>query len=502
VVRGPSSTYYGSDALGGVVQLFPRVHERLEVAAGYQSQGDENYQAIGWGRDGWSLGLARRHAISAETPDGDRIPSGFEQFSGTLRRRWESGGLSWDTLLLGSAGREIEKASTDFPDRITIYPEENHLLLKLGVTGESGWTASVYAHPNDLVTDVLRPGESRSLVENESTELGASFRQRFFGESNHSVAVGAEYFGRRGVDAIETDIDLSGAGSTTTRRTLDGAEEDQLGAYGAFEWHLGEVNLTAGLRGTWQRQANEGFSSRDDTALSGFVGTVAPLGGGFELVANVGSGLRFPTLSERFFSGTTGRGGVIGNPDLDAERSLSADLGLRWFGERLFVSGYVFRNEIDDYIERVEVADDLLSFVNLTSGRIQGLELAGSYSLRPAVSLSFGGHLLDGESDEDQPLADVPADRLHLGLDGSHRRWTWAARLEHRTSKSEVGEGERPIPAADLVSASVGFDFGDGFTLTVSGENLLDEAYFNSADDKVPLAAGRSVGVTVRWRQP
>jgi hypothetical protein len=35
--------------------------------------------------------------------------------------------------------------------------------------------------------------------------------------------------------------------------------------------------------------------------------------------------------------------------------------------------------------------------------------------------------------------------------------------------------------------------------LTLSGENLLDEAYFNSADRKVPLSAGRSIGLALSW---
>ena len=75
-----------------------------------------------------------------------------------------------------------------------------------------------------------------------------------------------------------------------------------------------------------------------------------------------GTGLRFPSLSERFFTGVTGRGFVAGNPALDPERSLNADLGLRWYGDRLFLAGYVFRNEIDDYIERVETAPEELTF--------------------------------------------------------------------------------------------------------------------------------------------
>jgi len=501
VVRGPSSTYYGSGALGGVVQLFARRFETFNLAAGYQSQGDENYQIVGWGREGWSLGLAHRSAGSAEMPDGERIPSGFSQLSGTLRRTWETESLEWDLLLVGSAGRDIEKASTDFPDRVTVYPEEDHLVARLGLTADTGWTLSAWAHPNELETDVLQVGESRTRVTNESTELGTSWQQRFDGPSPGSIAVGAEYFGRRGVNAKETATDISpgGAGRTEALQTLEDASEDQLGAYGAIEWNMGEMSAVAGARATWQRQKNGNLARSDDSALSAFFGLVTPLGEGFELAANVGTGLRFPTLSERFFSGTTGRGGVIGNPDLDPERSLSFDLGLRWYGERLFVNASIFHNEIDDYIERVEIEDDLLTFVNLLSGSVEGLEFQASYALRPALSIELGGHLIDGEADGGDPLADIPADRVDLSLSHLAERWGGRLRWEYRGEKTDLGSGEKETPAAHLLAASVSYVLRDGLTLTVSGDNLLDEEYFNSADRKVPLSAGRSIGLGFSW---
>jgi len=498
VLRGPSSTYYGSGALGGVVQLFPRRFETLTLRAGYESQGDESHQVIGWGREGWSLGLASRHAGAAEDPNGEAIPSDFSQFSGTLRSSWDSDGRAWDVLLVGSAGRDIEKASTDFPDRVTVYPEENHLLMRIGLTSKAGWSLFAWAHPNDLETDVLIVGERRSRVVNRSTDLGASWQQRFALEGSSSLAFGAEYFGRRGVNAQESIRDLD-SGSMTTFETLDGASENQLGAYGSMEWRMKKVSAVAGLRATRQSQSNAGFPGLDDSALAGFIGMVVPLGQGLEVAANVGTGLRFPSLSERFFSGTTGRGGVIGNPDLDPERSLSYDLGLRWYGEHLFFTASVFRNEIDDYIERVEIEPDLMGFVNLLSGSIEGVELLASYALTPALHLEFGGHFIDGEAASGDPLADIPADRVHVGFSGQGSRWGGRLRWERRAEKTKIGSGEKPTREADLLAGSVSFGVNETLSLTLSGDNLLDEAYFNSADLKVPLSAGRSIGVGLSW---
>jgi len=50
------------------------------------------------------------------------------------------------------------------------------------------------------------------------------------------------------------------------------------------------------------------------------------LGERLELRGSISSGLRFPSLGEQFFSGTTGAGAILGNPDLVPERSLNVEI--------------------------------------------------------------------------------------------------------------------------------------------------------------------------------
>ena len=502
VLRGPSSTYYGSGALGGVVQMFPRAFTSPELETGYASQGGESWQLFGWGDERWSLGLAHRQAANAESPDGGRLYSGFEQLSASLARRWQAGDRRYSVEAIVSRGDDIAKANTDFPDRVTTYPEERHLLVRFALRDEDGWSLDAWIHPNSLDTEVLTPGTERSLLANEAFDLGLDYqRQRPLGTSSQ-LRYGLDYFGRRGVQAVERSYELDGGTQTLLleQRTLDGAEEDEVGLYGAVERNLGRAVLLAGGRLSYQRQGNAGAADREDLAGTAFAGLVAPLSAGFELAVNAGTGLRFPSLSERFFTGVTGRGFVTGNPDLDPERSLNVDLGLRWYGERLFLAGYLFRNEIDDYIERIEAAPEELTFRNLTAGTIEGLEAQGVVQLDDRTALSFGGHLLDGEESGGGSLADIPADSLYLALRHRRERWAWQARWEQRAARRDPGSGEKPIPGASLLSAGVRVKVGEALELRLTGRNLLDEAYFNSADDKVPLAPGRSLGLGIAWR--
>ena len=499
VVRGPASSYYGSGALGGVVQLFPRKFDALSATAGFGTQGDEKRLTVGGGDEVWSWGVAYRSVSDAEAADGSRLNSGFDQISSTLRSDWSAGGYDYQLSLLGSLGDDIGKANTDFPQRTTVYPEESHLLVSLRMRSASGWQFSAAVHPNRLETRV-EEGDERSMVRNRARDLSLSWQNERSAGGHSSVRYGIGYFGRRGVTAEESAFEIStGDRLGPVQRTLDNGGEDELGLYGAWEWNRGRSVYFLGGRLSWQRQENGGGNSADDTAASAFAGLVIPAGKGFEIVANAGSGLRFPSLSERFFSGTTGRGLVTGNPQLDPERSLNFDVGVRWYGQRLFLSSYLFDNTIDDYIERVEQQPGRLTFVNLTSGSIQGVELEGALQFDSRWSLSFGGHTIEGRSDAEDPLADIPADRFFLGGRFVGKRLSGTLRTEKRFAKNDPGSGEKAIPSVQLLSGTVTVPLSDRFRLSLSGRNLLDEEYFNAADRKVPLAPGRSLSVAVEW---
>ena len=159
VQRGPSTTLHGSGALGGVVQVFPRVHDGWVAQVGYDSAGDENYQVVGLGHDGWSVGLARRDAGDATAADGTPLNSQFTQYSATLERNWSAGGRSYEVLFIPTLAEDIGKANTDFPERTTRYPLERHQMLKFSIDSEKGWKLDTWVHAHDLETEVQLGGQ-------------------------------------------------------------------------------------------------------------------------------------------------------------------------------------------------------------------------------------------------------------------------------------------------------------------------------------------------------
>jgi iron complex outermembrane receptor protein len=489
VLRGPATVLHGSGALGGVVQLFPRAFAGWSVRTGYESQGNENYQLFGYGDARWSVGLARRDAGDSEAADGTRLSSRFTQYSATIRRLWEQGPRRYELLFVPTLGEDIGKANQDFPDRTTNYPRERHQMLKFSADSETGWRVRAHVHGHDLETEVVE-GASRNRVHNDSLDYGMRWEHERGVVDTVSLTYGLEASGRHDVDAEETDE--TGAFA----KTLDDARVIETGGFVTVRWERGRTGVESGARATWLQQQNAGDPAEEGSALSGFAGIVQRVGERVELRGSLSTGHRFPSLSERFFSGTTGAGEITGNPNLDRERSLSTEVSARWLGRKLLVSAALFHNEIDDYIERVAVAPDQLTFVNLSSGTLRGVELQGQFRPTGRITVSFGGHVIEGRDDDDFPLADVPPDEASVGFQYRPGAWSYEARLTARAKKTDVAvRVEEPIPAAELLRVSVGRRLGGSWSLSISGSNLLDEQYFQSADRKASAAPGRSFGL-------
>lgn len=501
VLRGPATTFYGSGALGGVVQVFPKRFRGLDLVFGGQGNDSERYQLIAFGGDEMSFGFAHRRADRGEAADGTVINGEFEQWSGSIQRRWQGEASRTQLTLMPSYGDEIGKPNTDFPERTTTYPRERHQLLTFVHERDSGLRINAFAHHQDLTTRVVdREAPETTDINNDSFDFGGSVEQRAPLGEQSNVRYGVSLFGRSGVTSDEQSFgeDDQGAPTFTRQRTIDGARSVELGLFSAVDWKLASSEWQSGVRYSYQDQQNRELGS-DESALSGFIGVMLPVGEHWRVRANVSSGLRFPSITERFFSGTTGRGEVIGNPALDEERSLSSELGARWLGRGVLINATVFRNAIDDYIERVTVGPDLRTFVNLTEGTLEGVELHGMVTLGGEKwLLEWGGHLIEGRAADGTPLADVPPDEAFLGFSRRSGRWTLDTRLAHRFAKNDAGDGEVAIPSAEVLSATARYELTKRWSFAIRGENLLDEDYFASADDRALPARGRTLGLELR----
>jgi iron complex outermembrane receptor protein len=484
-----------------VIQVLPRDFAASHVEAGYAGNGNERFIAAGVGGTQWSAGLALRKADDAEAADGTLLNSHFERLSAVVQTKWKRGDWRYEFQALPSQAEDIGKASNDFPQRITKYPRQRHGLLRFAVTAPADWRLQAYVHARDLRTEVVEAGVSRSRVENDSFDFGVRWEDDREVGSRITLQYGAESFNRRGVDSLERreDLDPVDPDEPLTLRTLDDGRLDELGAFGAVGWSWGPTQWQAGVRYSWAEQGNAAAPQQTRSAWNGFAELTWQPGERLELRGSLDNGTRFPSLSELYFSGTTGAGGVIGNSDLDSERALNAELSARWLGRRLFLGGVLFHNNIDDYIERVEVAEDLLTWVNLNSGTIRGLELQAIWMLSDSWRVSGSGHVMRGRDENGRPLADIPPHELQVGARRDMGRWEFHTRLGYRAEKDDPGSREQNIDSAWLLEATLAYAVSPRWKVALSGLNLLDEAYYPAADRKAALATGRTIALRFSW---
>jgi iron complex outermembrane receptor protein len=368
------------------------------------------------------------------------------------------------------------------------------------VKSQKQWEMAAYVHPHDLHTRVTEES-SQSDVFNDTLDFGFSFDKQLRVGRNRFARLGIDYFGRRFVNSREqhSRSEDGPADGQEVVRALDNARDDELGLHGLVSMRLGRVSFEGGARFSLFHQRNADLESISQVAWNGYAGLVIPIQHGIELNGSVGTGLRMPSLSERFFTGTTGRGQVIGNPLLEPERSVNIDAGLRWYGPNAFAAAYYFRNRIGNYIERIEQEPDVLSFLNLTSGTISGIEWEASSQLLNFWNVYARGHVIFGSDEADNPLADIP---VHRGVAGTRfitGRWIYGSEMQLRGGKSQPGSGEKMIPSAQLWSAFVKYNLRDNVQISLSASNILNQSFFNSADRKVSLSPGGGFAVALRW---
>jgi len=227
-LRGPSSTYYGSGAIGGVVQLFPRRTTGIRARLGFSTDGDEHEQSIGFGRSRGSIDLAHRGASNSQTPDDRELHTGFQQGALIAAISGGSDQRSWTAQTVITRGDDIRKSNTDFPRRVTVYPREDHRIVRGYFETSPTQAFELYLHDNHLATDVDREDRTSNSL-SDATDFGGRWRGGAQYSERWSVDYGAEYFGRRNVRASERRTEFLDDGSRAVDEvTLDDGEEDEL----------------------------------------------------------------------------------------------------------------------------------------------------------------------------------------------------------------------------------------------------------------------------------
>lgn len=493
VTRGPAVVHYGPGALGGAVSIEPRWFDTPYLDASYASGGDEYALAGGIGGDAFSIGVAKHQANDAESANGTPLNTQFDRVSAVAQYRAQIGDFELDAMLSPSRTEDIGKSNSRFPARDTIYPTDEHTVGRVRVRHANGFEVSVRGHEQDLRTWNRRPGLADTFADVQGRDLGATVQQTFAsGDFVHDV--GVEYFGRRGVDAFDA------TGTDTNRRyTLRNARENLWSVFAITDWTVTpELALEFGARHSTIDQ--EQGAAKPGASDSGFTaGAVWRPAEGHRLSANLATGYRFATLEERFFTGVTAQGDVVGNPDLGSESSFGVDLGHAWTGDRWRSEVHLWRTRVDDLIQLTAVAPGVNGFENVSEARLWGAEAMLGWTPADAFALRATLAVVKSEDENtNAPLFGSPP--VTAELEAKYRfggAWTVGARYMHRFEHDDPGFEEVARDSVDVVDAELRYRVSDSLDVGIYAQNLFDEDYFATADALSARAPERSFGVSV-----
>ncbi|MGB5211644.1 MAG: TonB-dependent receptor [Gammaproteobacteria bacterium] len=452
VVRGASPSLYGSDAMGGVIQVLteePHLSgSRWETQSKVHAMGDYADRArvlrlqSEAGRQGLGFvgGLTWQDYGNRKTADGTVRPTGYDAQAADLKMLADIGSHSDLMLSLQYANQpdtpRIDELVVGFGEdqpssEIYAFHPNRRLFYHARYRWEPAraWLDQLEVHlARQVINDDRRSrdfGSDITLYEdNKSTLDGLTLQADFSPAAALGLTAGAEFYADTIDSRRQASDPVAGSSAEVPSRFPDNSSLDSASVYLVADMAISSrLSLGAGAR--YSRfdiklpQALDGANVRlkpDDT--TGDVHAVWRWRPTVNLVANLGRGFRAPNI---FDLGTLGArpGNRFNVPaeDLNPETVISADLGLKIDNADWQAELFVFSLDYDDKItsvftgETTEDGRDIVRSVNANKVRLYGIEAGGRFDLSDRLQVYGVLNYTRGKEREPDGNHD-PADRV------------------------------------------------------------------------------------------
>ena len=463
VLRGPASVLYGSNAMGGVLNIVTRsMHEdgvKTHITLGAGSYGTVQTEASNQIRSGrFSSTVAAQYSRT----DNHRPNMGFEQYGGYVKlgydisehwnaavdldlTHWNASNPGTVTqpklendqwITRGAASLTIENHYNKTSGALSVYDNFGRHKINDGYNAEGGTPQTDLFRSKDAVAGVSWY-QSAQLFEGNRVTVGLDY-QHIYGH--------AWYTNRETGETV-----------TTQRRLMQSAHshENEVAGYVDFRQDINEwLTIDAGLRydhhstagGEWVPQAGIVYRPVETGALK----------------ASVSKGFRNPNTREMYMYGTANHDSLRAERLWNYELSWRHSLGGFSYGANLF------------YIK----GDNMIQAVagkNINTGEIEnyGLELEAEYRIDSHWSVSTNHSLLHMKN----PVVAAPTYKGFLGANFNCQKWSIIAGLQYLNGLyTAVGKDEQKENVC-LLNATVNYALCKNVGLWLRGENLLAQSY-------------------------
>lgn len=455
IARGPYSSQYGSDAIGGVIQIFTRKSNRAETSlrtgsfntwelnAGASSGDARNGASVRIGHldtDGFSAtapnypfgytpdkdgGQLKTAQLSAQAELGDRLDA---RFSGS----WKEGRTEFDD---GINDQEMGMASASLAHQLSDNWEQ---------TLQAGW---LY---NNLATDG-RGGSFGYYSGFFTRRDSASWLHRVEWRQGWTLVAGLDYSDEQ---SESRDVLANTSGF-----------DKRLQNHGAFIAQYATVGIYSGSL-SLREDRHDTFGSYG----TGNVTLAAQVLPALKLYGAYGSAFRAPSAADLYYPGFFGM--YKGNPALQPEESRAGEVGveLRQGGQRLRLSAY--RNQVTDLIGAADTFP--FDLVNVSRARLQGIELeAGGRVVDWTWRLNAGSQSAENGNGDDLV-------RRPQGTFGGLLEYAFSARVNagtEVTAQSSSQDSGQTLGGFTVVNLYAGWQVLPSLKLGARLENAGDKQY-------------------------
>jgi vitamin B12 transporter len=476
ILKGPASALYGSEAVGGVIQIFMR-----KGAVGFRpyvsvTLGSLSYRRAAAGFSGgsgdfsYTLGAQKTRevgfsATNSKVSGGNFNPDrdGFDQNALNAAMAYQIN-PSWK-LDAGLVYVDSVNQSDDGLNRDTRYAGLS-TIARAGVEGRfsPSWKT--------------RLSYSQSVDSNRAIVAAPALLPSLFRTTQDQLTWQND---------IDTSIGVVMAGVEQLGQKVDSTTVYKVSQRDITSYLLG-INGSQG-RHSWQANLRRDNNSQFGVSNTGFIGYGLSLSSVLRLNLSTGSGFVAPTFNQLYFPATTS---FKGNPLLQPERSHNTDVGITWSDAGQSVKLVVYDNKITDIITTVGNSP-----VNVSRARIKGTTLAyealsGPLAFRASVDVLNPRNEVTGKR-----LQRRSSELLKAGVDYTAGSWTFGGSVLRAGDSFNDAANAQLLDAYLTTDLYADYKINTDWKLQAKLNNLSNSQYETIRGLNQP---GRAVYLTLRYQ--